>query len=378
MRSAMIVGGANGLGLSLATKLSEDNFKSIYIIDKNPPIHSLDKFKFIKTNLVSTNFDFIHDIIDEIDTVYITAGIGRLSFFSDVVLPEIDINFNINTLPTIKIAKIFYKKLKSKNKFTFVVITSIAGFVSSPLYSLYSATKASLCNFISSINAELEYHKTNNKILNVAPGHINGTRFHGGETDLSMLERLTDAIIESASLNKSIYIPDYEKIYKNVLRRNFEDNEKFSRESLLYKLENNDLEIKPKMKIGYLSGTFDLFHIGHLNLLKRAKEYCDYLIVGVHKDGSHKEKDTAIPFEERKSIVSSIKYVDKVITSLYEDSDVYEIEHYDYLFVGSDYKGSERFTNYENILSPKGVKIVYFPYTNNTSSTKLRDYLSKK
>lgn len=126
------------------------------------------------------------------------------------------------------------------------------------------------------------------------------------------------------------------------------------------------------IKIGYLSGTFDLFHIGHLNLLERAKEYCDYLIVGVNKDASHKGKVTFIPLEERMRIVGAIGVVDKVIEAPSQDDDAWNEIKYDYLFVGSDYKGSVRFNRYEEFFKNKDVKIVYFPYTQGTSSTKLR------
>lgn len=129
------------------------------------------------------------------------------------------------------------------------------------------------------------------------------------------------------------------------------------------------------IKIGYLSGTFDLFHIGHLNLLERAKKYCDYLVVGINKDASHKGKTTFIPFDERKRIVSAIGIVDKVIDAFPEDSIAWEYIKYDYLFVGSDYKGSERFNKYEEFFKDKGVEIVYFPYTQGTSSTELRKAL---
>ena len=91
--------------------------------------------------------------------------------------------------------------------------------------------------------------------------------------------------------------------------------------------------------IGYLSGTFDLFHIGHLNLIRRAKQHCDYLIVGVHPNAAHKGKTTFIPFEERMEIVGACRYVDKVVESCPEDSEAWERWHYDRLFVGSDYKG---------------------------------------
>ena len=108
--------------------------------------------------------------------------------------------------------------------------------------------------------------------------------------------------------------------------------------------------------------------------------YCDYLVVGVHRDGSHKGKNVFIPFEERMEIVKNISFVDRVIESEREDSDVYTkgIVHYDLLFVGSDYKGTERFNRYEEYFKDKGVEIVYFPYTKGTSSTQLRTALSEQ
>ena len=129
------------------------------------------------------------------------------------------------------------------------------------------------------------------------------------------------------------------------------------------------------MKIGYLSGTFDLFHIGHLNLLERAKLCCDYLIVGINKDASHKNKVTFIPLQERMRIVGAIGVVDEVIEAPTQDVDAWNEIKYDYLFVGSDYKGSERFNRYEEFFQDKGVEIIYFPYTQGTSSTKLREVL---
>ena len=145
-------------------------------------------------------------------------------------------------------------------------------------------------------------------------------------------------------------------------------------------MDGGRLNLNPQVKIGYLSGTFDLFHVGHLNLLRRAKQYCDYLVVGIHPNAAHKGKETFIPFEERMDIVSNIKYVDKAIPSLHEDCDIYinGIVKYDYLFVGSDYKGTERFNRYEAYFADKGVKIVYFPYTKGTSSTQIRQLIVSK
>ncbi len=124
---------------------------------------------------------------------------------------------------------------------------------------------------------------------------------------------------------------------------------------------------------GYLSGTFDLFHVGHLNLLKRAREKCDYLIVGVHESGSWKGRESIIPFEDRKRMIAACRYVDEVIDACVEDSDAWEKRPFDRLFVGSDYEGTERFARYEEFFRDKGVEIVYFPYTQGVSSTQIRN-----
>lgn len=135
-----------------------------------------------------------------------------------------------------------------------------------------------------------------------------------------------------------------------------------------------------KYKIGYTTGVYDMFHIGHLNLLKRAKEQCDYLIVGVTTDElvSYKNTQTIIPHEERMAIIESIKYVDKVVPQ--EDMnkmEAWEKYKFDAMFVGSDWKGSDTWNRYEEQFSEVGVDVVYFPYTKGTSSTKLKEVLAK-
>ena len=99
---------------------------------------------------------------------------------------------------------------------------------------------------------------------------------------------------------------------------------------------------------------------------------CDRLIVGVHTSGAWKGKDTFIPLDERMEILRGCRYVDEVIEAPDEDDDAWELIHYDMLFVGSDYKGTDRFNRYEIELGAKGVEIVYFPYTQGTSSTQIR------
>lgn len=136
-----------------------------------------------------------------------------------------------------------------------------------------------------------------------------------------------------------------------------------------------------KIKIGYTTGVFDMFHIGHLNILKNAKEQCDYLIVGVSTDElclSYKGKSPIIPFEERKAIIESIRYVDAVVPQ--HDRDKFEAWKqlkFDVLFVGDDWKGSSFFNNQEEKFNNVGVKITYFPHTHGISSSILRDRFLK-
>ena len=142
------------------------------------------------------------------------------------------------------------------------------------------------------------------------------------------------------------------------------------------------IDIKRKYKVGYTSGVFDLFHIGHLNVLKRAKEQCDYLIVAVSTDElttSLKGKPPTIPYEQRAEIVSSIRWVDEVVPE--HDVDKYVAWtnlHYDVLFKGSDAAQKDSYKEYERLLKEEGVDVVYFPYTRGISSTKIKNDWRKK
>lgn len=134
-----------------------------------------------------------------------------------------------------------------------------------------------------------------------------------------------------------------------------------------------------KMVIGYTTGVFDMFHIGHLNVLKNAKKYCDYLIVGVSTDElvmKEKNKTPIIPFEERCEIVEAIRYVDKVVPQVDKNKyAAWEKYGFDVMLVGSDWKGTKQWNEYERQLAPKGVKVVYLPHTDGISSTILTDKL---
>lgn len=378
MREALVIGGSNGIGMAITLELHNQGYL-VHVVDKsqNDQLGQLENIHFQQVNLLTTDFSFLEDF-KSIDTLVITAGFGRITPFEEILEQEIQNNFQVNSISVMKVLHFYFTRMKQKEPFRCAVMGSIAGLISSPLFATYGATKAAVCKGIESLNIELEMAGTDNRILNVSPGSIKGTKFNGGDNDLSQTEALAQAIIKQMELKHTLFIPQYEEVFKGVLERYHDDPRKFGLDSYQYKLSSGRTSSKPQLKIGYLSGTFDLFHIGHLNLLRRAKAYCDYLVVGVHKDASHKGKSTFISFEERCEIVKSIKYVDKVIPSEREDCDVYlkGIVKYDYLFVGSDYKGTERFNRYEQIFADKGVEIVYFPYTQGTSSSQLREALT--
>ena len=136
-----------------------------------------------------------------------------------------------------------------------------------------------------------------------------------------------------------------------------------------------------KYKIGYTTGVYDMFHIGHLNILKRAKEQCDYLIVGVTTDElcfKRKEKYPIICEKDRMAIVEAIRYVDKVVPQVDMDKlKVVKELHADAVFVGSDWKGTEAWNQYEKDFAAVGCSVVYLDHTDGISSSILRDKLGK-
>ena len=133
------------------------------------------------------------------------------------------------------------------------------------------------------------------------------------------------------------------------------------------------------MVIGYTTGVFDMFHIGHLNIIRASREKCDYLIVGVSTDElvkKEKNKTPVIPFEERIEIVSSLKYVDQVVPQINKNKlAAWEKYHFNRMFVGDDWKGTSAWNHYEIQFQPLGVEIIYLPHTDGISSTKLSEYV---
>lgn len=380
MKKAVVVGGSNGIGLSISKQLIRVGYHVI-IFDKSVPDTSLYdvNYSFIPCNLLFfDDTEFVRTACDkDVEILMITAGFGRVSEFHYLSLADIHNLLTVNTEAGIKIIKCFYDRLRDNNDFYCGMMGSIAGLVSSPMFSVYAASKAAICRFVESVNIELEEYGTSNRILNVSPGNVKGTAFNGEKQHFKLVENLAKDIVKHLFNRTEIFIPDAD-IYGPVLERYHADSHEYGVYSFQYKMKSGRVINKNKTIVGYLSGTFDLFHIGHLNLLRRAKEQCDYLIVGIHPNAAHKGKNTFISFEERKQIVASVRYVDKVVESTREDSDAWKLYHYNKLFVGSDYKGTERFIRYEKFFEEMDVEIVYFPYTQGTSSTQIRECINQK
>ena len=373
---AVVIGGANGIGLAVSKKLIENNYH-VVILDRQDPeagVLPSDRYSYQTCDLRDFNADFFASYANdpEVSLLMITAGFGRVADFEYFHTAEIRNMMTVNATATIQIIRLFYDRIKDPKPFYCGVMGSISGLLSSPSAALYAASKAAVCRLIESVNIELEVAGTENRILNVSPASFKGSHFYGGQNDLSILSPLAKDIMRHLFIRDTLFIPQYEDTFRAVLARYHDDPHEYGLHSYQYKKNSGRLDNNRRVKIGYLSGTFDLFHVGHLNLIRRAKQQCDYLIVGVHDSGAWKGKETFIPFEERVEIVGSCKYVDKVVKSCREDSDAWELWHFDKLFVGSDYKGTERFNRYEEFFKDKGVEIVYFPYTQSTSSTQIR------
>lgn len=137
---------------------------------------------------------------------------------------------------------------------------------------------------------------------------------------------------------------------------------------------------KKKYKIGYTTGVFDMFHVGHLNIIKKSKNLCEQLIVGVSTDSlsEYKNKKPIIKFSDRVEIIESIKYVDKAVPQENMNKfNAWEKLKFDAIFVGSDWKGTKKWDDIEKKFLDVGVDVVYFDYTNNISSSKLRNHINK-
>lgn len=225
IKRILLVGGANGIGLSIATELAKrDAVEKVYIVDKAPLTEEYknSKFEAFQFDLTNEDYSFFERFTD-INALMITAGFGKLALFKDVQESYIASSFNVNTIPVLRLVHKFYGKLEAQEAFYCGVMVSIAGFMSSPFFAVYGATKAALKIFIESVNVELKKEGSSNRILNVSPGSLKGTSFTAGKTDLSVTAPMANNIIEHLEARNDLFIPQYDEVFKNVLER-YHDN----------------------------------------------------------------------------------------------------------------------------------------------------------
>jgi len=240
MKCVLVVGGANGIGLSIATELAKRNdCEKVYIVDRasiaKENMHH--KFKAYQFDLTNEDYSYFKQF-DDIDTLMITAGFGKLALFKDLDEQYIINSMNVNATAVMRLIHHFYNKIQATKDFYCGVMVSIAGFMSSPFFSVYGASKAALKIFIESVNVELEKSGTNNRILNVSPGSIKGTSFNQGKTDLSLTENLAKEIVHHLKAKDDLFIPQYEDLFKHVLARYQADFREEGRHSYEYKLNS--------------------------------------------------------------------------------------------------------------------------------------------
>ncbi len=244
IKRILVVGGANGIGLSIATELAKrDSVEKVYIVDKAPLAEEFqnNKFEAFQFDLTNEDYSFFERFAD-INALMITAGFGKLALFKDVPESHIINSFNVNTIPVLRLIHKFYSKLEAKEDFYCGVMVSIAGFMSSPFFAVYGATKAALKIFIESVNVELKKGNSPNCILNVSPGSLKGTSFTAGKTDLSVTAPMANAIIEHLESKEDLFIPQYEEIFKKVLERYHADFREEGAHSYDYKLNSGRIK----------------------------------------------------------------------------------------------------------------------------------------
>lgn len=180
-----------------------------------------------------------------------------------------------------------------------------------------------------------------------------------------------------------ICVKDFKPVYAQLVSMNVKTIVLYEAHRIYFGRQKLNVQRGKKYHIGYLSGVFDLYHIGHINMFRRAKEMCDYLIVGVTSDEyviNHKKRTPFIPAEERRSVVASCKFVDEVVEIPYGYDGIVEAfqkYHYDVQFCGSDYETNPWWLEQQKWLREHGSDLVFFPYTQQTSSTKIKSLIDK-
>lgn len=241
-KEALVIGGSNGVGLAISLYLAQ--YCKVTIVDKVEPDYNLpNNISYIEFDLLSSDYS-IFDQFKNIDKLIITAGFGKLALFEDYSEDLIINMMNVNATAVIRIIHHFYNKLLSKENFYCGVMVSIAGFMTSPFFAVYGASKAALKIFIESVNVELLKSGTTNQILNVSPGSLKGTSFNGGKSDVAQILPFAESFINHMLNKNDLFIPQYEEVFKNVLERYHSDFRAEGMHSYEYKLNSGRVNKK--------------------------------------------------------------------------------------------------------------------------------------
>lgn len=236
---ALVIGGSSGVGLSIALVLaSKPEYDTVWVLDKNtfPKKHYQEKVIYRHFDLLSDDFSMLSDY-DETDSLYITAGFGKLEYFQNLSEAYLHDIFMVNSIAPIRIIRHFYAKMLSDSNFTTAVMVSIAGRLCSPMFSEYSATKAALRMFIEAVNVELEVQGSKNRILEVSPGSLKGTGFSGGISNPEMTRSIAEEIVIKSKDKETLFIPQYEEVYASVIERYQNNPHRFGVDSYQYKMK---------------------------------------------------------------------------------------------------------------------------------------------
>ena len=234
---ALVVGGSSGIGLSIVFNLlAKADCEGVYVVDKNPfpEAYGNKRVSYIPCDLSVGDYSCLEGV-PEIQALYITAGFGHLKYFQELSESYIQNSFSVNAVAPIQIIRHYYDRMLSAEDFTCAVMVSIAGRLSSPLFSVYSATKAALSKFIEAVNVELDVQGSKNRVLEVSPGSLKGTGFTGGASRPELTAALADEIIRRAEDHEELFIPQYEEVFKGVIARYEADAHKFGVESYWFK-----------------------------------------------------------------------------------------------------------------------------------------------
>lgn len=236
---ALVVGGSAGIGLSITLDLaSRRECDIIWVLDKNqfPTEYHQEKIIFRQFDLLSDDFSILSEF-DDVDSLFITAGFGKLDYFQNLSEAYLHDIFMVNSIAPIRIIRHFYPRILSDSDFSTAVMVSIAGRLCSPLFSEYSATKAALRMFIEAVNIELEAQGSRNRILEVSPGSLKGTSFSGGVSNPEITKTIAREIVLRTENKETLFIPQYDEVYASVIKRYHNDPHQFGVDSYHYKMK---------------------------------------------------------------------------------------------------------------------------------------------